>query len=195
MSRRLLIPSEGREAGHSFLVSQSSDIIGTYSNRYRNDFLCRAQMFFGPRRCQPYNGFFTNPNIIKTFIFPWFQASIIPSISGMRGSVFDIWGSVESVFISSDRSSYSDLGLPYIYISIQTTFSDFHSVHWGNWCYKCRSNLLIECPIFQCFNVPMFQSVFPFIGLQEFLVHVHWSIGPLVPWSIGPLHYALSNEN
>ena len=55
------------------------------------------------------------------------------------------------------------------YISMAApTFSDFHSVSWCNWCYKCHSKslkqyqcnwchkMLIECRRFKCFNVPMF---------------------------------------
>ena len=67
-----------------------------------------------------------------------------------------------TVIVSSDRSSYSDVGL----LHTRTTFSDFHSVLWCNWCYKCHSKslkqyqcnwchrMLIEC---ECSNVPMFQ--------------------------------------
>ena len=52
-------------------------------------------------------------------------------------------------FASSDRSSYTDDSLLYIYIYIypKATFSDFHSVHWCNWCYKCHFKLLKQ---FQC---------------------------------------------
>ena len=101
----------------------------------------------------------------------------------------------KQLLISSDRTSCTDDGLLYI----QATISNFHSVPWCNWCYKCHSKslkqyqcswyhkILIECwilqssnvsifhfPMFKCFNVSMFQcSNIPL---------VHWSIGPLVHW-------------
>ena len=47
--------------------------------------------------------------------------------------------------ISSDRSSCTGDGLLHIYP--KATFSDFHSVHWCNWFYKCHSKSLKQ---YQC---------------------------------------------
>ena len=84
----------------------------------------------------------------------------------------------------------------YIRSSSKATFSDFHSVQWCNWCYKCHSKSLkqyqcnwchmmqidadwmsnvpmFQCsndPMFKCFNIPMIHCVFLFIWSQDFLV-------------------------
>ena len=82
------------------------------------------------------------------------------------------------------------------YISAAVSFSDFQSVHWRNWCYKCHSKSLkqYQCnwchkmqidadwmsnvPMFKCSNVPMIQcsNVFFFSWGRKSLL----SIGPLV---------------
>ena len=48
-----------------------------------------------------------------------------------------------SIFVRSDRSSYGDDVLLYIWRK-QQLFSDFHSVHWYNWCYMCLSKSLLK---------------------------------------------------
>ena len=50
--------------------------------------------------------------------------------------------------------------------------------------------MLLECGMFQCSIVPMFQCVFLFHSVARVSCPtVHWSIGPLVHWSIGPLDH------
>ena len=76
-----------------------------------------------------------SPNCKDSFMFLTRHAKF-----NQHHAVSDI-GSLPSGFVSSDRSSYGDDVLLYIYY-IRPLFSDFCSVHRCNWCYKSHSKLL-----------------------------------------------------
>ena len=122
-----------------------------------------------------------------------------PTFLAQHG-VFGIWPALW-IWIQGSKSLLAPTGALIVmmvyYISAAPTFSDFHSVPWCNWCYKCHSisRLNSSNEIYvtrcwlnvECLNIPMFRCsigllVYWFIGLL-----VHWYICALVDWSIGPL--------
>ena len=78
--------------------------------------------------------------------------------------------------------------------AVSATFSDFHSVHQCNWCYKCHSKSLKR---YQCnwyHKSHKRRSIWSIGPLAHWSIDplVHWSIGPLVRWSIGSLlHWSI----
>ena len=64
---------------------------------------------------------------------------------------------IEAVFVSSNRSSYSDDVLFCIFRAKIARFSDFHSVHWCNWCIDVGS-VTLSC--FDRINAIDFENVY-----------------------------------